>query len=431
MEKIFENKAVLALQRAGERMAGSKFFTGVSGGLMGAMGFMLLGALFQILATLLSMVGLIDEAGAFYQFLITPYNMSMGIISVIASFGIGYVYARVNKMKSPLSSGIVSAVLFMMVAAPAETVVLADGSEITAMNTLSLGGAGLFTAIIIGLLSVKITKFCVDKKWVIKMPDVVPSFLSDSFSALIPLVINVVIFHGLNFLAMTFMGANLPLIIMGILSIPLGAVNSIGGAFLASMFALALWLTGIHGTMVVFIALMPLYIQVITQNGALVAAGGEAVFHPVMLALLNSTVGGTGCTLGLVLLGLRSKSEQIKAVSKAALIPGLFNINEPVAFGMPTVYNPILAIPYIVAPMVITLLGWVGYLTGILKPGYIMMLSLLPLGMAEFLSTLSWTNLVFPFLMIPVSAVIYYPFYKIYERQLVAKETAAKAEAEA
>jgi len=180
-----------------------------------------------------------------------------------------------------------------------------------------------------------------------------------------------------------------------------------------------------------FIAIMPIMMQVLMDNAALVEAGLEPVFHPVMLALVNSTVGGTGCTLGLVLMGLRSKSEQIKAVSKAAIIPGLFNINEPVAFGMPTVYNPILGIPYILAPMVITVLAWIGYATGILVPGYIVVLSLLPLGVAEFFSTLSWTNLVFPYLMIPVSMLIYYPFYKIYERQLIKKEAEAAAIVEA
>lgn len=431
MEKVFESKAVKALQRFGEKIANSKFFMAISGGLMGSMGLILLGAIFQILATVLDLTGIAASGSTVYNILMVPYNMSMGIVSVAVSFGIGFAYSKAHKLTSPMSSGLIAMVLFLMVAAPAETVTLLDGTTKTVLDTTSLGGAGLFSAIIIGMVSVRITKFCLDKKIVIRMPDAVPSFLADSFSALIPLAINVILFHGINTLLGSVLGTTLPLAIAGILSVPFGAVNSMAGALVVSLFAMIFWLLGIHGTMVMFIALMPLLMQVISQNAALVEAGQPAVFHPVMLALVNSTVGGTGCTLGLVLLGLRSKSEQIKAVSKVSLIPGIFNINEPVAFGMPTVYNPVLAIPYILAPIAITLLNWLGYITGFLKPGYIMMLSLMPLGVAEFFGTLSWTNFVFPYLMIPVSMIIYYPFYKIYERQLVIKEAAAKEGAEA
>ena len=428
LEKIFENKAIQWLQRFGEKMASSKLFSAISGGLMCSMGLILVGAVFQITATVLEMFNIITLDSGVYKGLMLPYNMTMGVISIVVSFGIGYTYARTQKMKSPLSSGIIAMVLFLLVSAPAETVTLLDGSEKTVLDTTSLGGIGLFSAIIIALVSVRVTKFCIDKKIVIRLPDAVPSFLADSFSALIPLLFNVVIFHGLNTLLTQSIGVPLPLAIAGILSVPFGAVNSMGGALVVSLFALFFWLLGIHGTMVVFIAIMPLLMQVIENNAQLVAAGGEPLFHPVMLVLLNSTVGGTGCTLGLVLLGLRSKSAQIKAVSKASIIPGIFNINEPVAFGMPTVYNPILGIPYILAPLVITFLAWIGYATGLLKPGFIMMLSLLPIGLSEFFSTLSWTNFIFPYLMIPISMVIYYPFLKIYERQLIAKETAAQAE---
>jgi PTS system cellobiose-specific IIC component len=185
--------------------------------------------------------------------------------------------------------------------------------------------------------------------------------------------------------------------------------------------------------MVVLIPLMPVLIQAIMTNGALVAAGESPVFHPIFLILpgIGGTLGGTGCTIGLVLMGLRSKSAQIKAVSRAGLVPAFFNINEPVAFGMPTVYNPILAIPYVVTPFVTMVLYWVGYSTGFLTPPYIYMMSFMPYGMGEFMVSMSWINLIFPFLLIPVSMLLWLPFYKIYERQLVAKEAAAASEASA
>ncbi|MCL2254433.1 MAG: PTS transporter subunit EIIC, partial [Lachnospiraceae bacterium] len=210
----------------------------------------------------------------------------------------------------------------------------------------------------------------------------------------------------------------------GIFTMIFGAVSSLGGVIFITVAAMILWLLGIHGTSVVFVVCMPLYMQVILENGALVAAGQDPVFHPILLVLLHTAIGGAGGTLGLVILGMRSKSAQIKAVSKAGIVPSLFSINEPVTFGMPIVYNPILAIPYILTPVVVIILYWIGYSTGFLVPPYVLILTFMPIGMVDFFGSLSWTNAIFPFLLIPVSLLMYYPFFKIYEKQLLKKEAA-------
>lgn len=437
MDKFFESKFAKGLQKFGEKLGSNRYLMAISGGLMGTMGLMLVGAFFQIIANLLTIFGATTNDSTLYQFLIAPYNMTMGIISLVAAFGIAYILAKSFKMKA-MPAGIVSVVIFLLVAAPAQTVELSSidpatgvNTTMTVLDTTSLGGVGLFTAIIVGLLTVRITKFCQDKKIVIKMPDVVPQFLADAFSSMIPLLFNVILFHGVNFLLQQFMGVTLPLAITGILSIPFGAITSLGGMIILGIFCLLMWVFGIHGTMIGFIVIMAPMMEAILKNGALVEAGQAPVFAPIMLFGALAMIGGTGNTLGLVILGLRSKSEQIKVVSKAAIVPGLFNINEPVIFGYPIMYNPILAIPYILNPIIVMVLSYFGYTLGILKPGYILLMSLMPIGVSEFLGSMSWTNLVFVFLMIPVTMLIWYPFFKIYERQLVQKEAAIKAEEEA
>lgn len=436
MDKFFESKFAKGLQKVGEKLGSNRYLTAISGGLMGTMGLMLVGAIFQIIANLLVIFSLTSNTSMLYNFLIAPYNMTMGVISVVAAFGIAYVLAKGFGMKA-MQSGVVSMVVFFLVAAPAQVVELSHIDEatgaaatMTVMDTTSLGGVGLFTAIIVGLLTVRVTKFCQDKNIVIKMPDVVPQFLSDAFTSMIPLLFNVLIFHGVNFLLQQFMGVTLPLAITGILSIPFGAITSLGGMIVLGIFCLLMWVFGIHGTMIGYIVIMAPMMQAILGNGALVEAGQEPVFSSVMLFGALAMIGGTGNTLGLVIMGLRSKSEQIKAVSKAAIVPGIFNINEPAIFGYPIMYNPVLAIPYILNPIIVMILSYIGYTTGILKPGYVLLMSLMPIGVNEFLGTMSWTNLVFVFLMIPVTMLIWYPFFKIYERQLVTKEAAARAEAE-
>ena len=429
MEKIYESRFMKGLQNFGIKLSNSKAFSSISKAMMTTMSIILVGAIFQIVATLPTVFKWTTTESAFYQWLMVPYNMTMGMVSLIIAFSLGYNYAKALDMK-PLMNGIVSVLMFLLVAAPAKTVALANNAgTLAALDTSNLGAQGLFVAIIIGIFSVKITRFCEKRHIVIKMPDVVPPFLADSFNVLIPLLLNILIWHGINSLISSAMGVTLPMAIAGILSVPLKALNSVPGMIIISLFATLLWTFGIHGTMVAYIAIVAVMIQNISANAAAVAAGQPPVFYASMLFGAVACCGGTGCTFGLVLLGLRSKSEQMKAISKASLIPGLFGINEPVAFGYPIMYNPILAIPYILTPIVGMALMYIGFMTGFLKPSYILIMSLMPMGVGEFLGTMSWTNALFPFLMIPVSMLINYPFYKAYEHQLVDKEAAARAEA--
>ncbi|NMC29087.1 MAG: PTS sugar transporter subunit IIC [Pelolinea sp.] len=434
MNKLFESKFMKGLQKFGEKLASSKVFSAISKSMMGTMAIILVGAVFQIIATIPTLFGWYTTESAIYKLLYTPYNMTMGILSVFVVFMIGYNYAKSLGMK-PMQNGVVALICFLLVAAPATTVTVADGAtSLTVLNTSNLGAAGLFVAILIGILTVNVTHFCEKKNIVIKMPDVVPSFLSEAFSAMLPLLFNIIIWYGISSVLSLLTGGQmtLPLLITYILSIPLSAINTIPGMFIAVLFACLLWTFGIHGSMVVFIALMAIMIQNISANAAAVAAGNQPQFYATMLTGAMACAGGTGNTLGLVLLGLKSaKSKQLKAVSKAAIVPGIFNINEPVTFGFPIMYNPIMAIPYILTPLITMLVLWLGYAIGFFKPAYVLIMSLLPLFMGEFLGSMAWQNLFIPIVGIVVGLIVYYPFFKVYDKQLVEKEAAAKTDEKA
>ncbi|NMC45761.1 MAG: PTS sugar transporter subunit IIC [Chloroflexi bacterium] len=431
MNKLFENKFMKGLQKFGEKLGSNKAFSSISKSMMGTMAIILVGAIFQIVATIPTLFGWYTTESTIYHILYAPYNMTMGILSVFVVFMIGYNYAKSLAMK-PMQNGFVALICFLIVAAPATTITLADGATtMTVLDTSNLGAAGLFVAIIIGILTVNLTHFCEKKNIVIKMPDVVPAFLSEAFSAMLPLLFNILIWYGvgtaLNLLTQGQM--TLPLLITYILSIPLSAVNTVPGMFITILFACLLWTFGIHGSMVVFIAIMAVMMQNTAANAAAVAAGNPPQFYPTLLFGALACAGGTGNTLGLVLLGLKSaKSKQLKAVSKAAIIPGIFNINEPVTFGFPIMYNPIMAIPYILTPLITMLILWLGYAIGFLKPAYVIILSLMPLFVGEFLGSMAWQNLFIPIVGIVVGLIVYYPFFKVYDKQLVEKEAAAEAE---
>ncbi len=430
MDKLFESKFMKGLQKFGEKLGSNKVFSAISKSMMGTMAIILVGAIFQIVATIPTLFGWFTTESATYKLLYAPYNMTMGLLSIFVVFMIGYNYAKSLGMK-PMQNGIVALICFLVVAAPATTVTLVDGATtMTILDSSNLGAAGLFVAILIGILTVRLTHFCEKKNIVIKMPDVVPSFLSEAFSAMLPLLFNIIVWYGISTLLSTLTGGmmTLPLLITYILSIPLSAINTIPGMFIAVLFACLLWTFGIHGSMVVFIALMAIMIQNISANAAAVAAGNQPQFYATMLTGAMACAGGTGNTFGLVLHGLKSaKSKQLKAVSKAAIVPGIFNINEPVTFGFPIMYNPIMAIPYILTPLITMLILWGGYAIGFFKPAYVMIMSLLPLFMGEFLGSMAWQNLFIPVVGIVVGLVVYYPFFKIYDKQLVEKEAAAEA----
>lgn len=426
IDKLYESKFMQKLQSSGNKLASNKVFSAISSGMMGSMGLIMAGAIFMIIATLLNLFKICEITDPLYVWLTTPYNMTMGVLSAAVAFMVGYSYAKSLNMKAVVN-GIVTMVLFLLVSSPVQTVTLADGSTMNVLDSTYLGGTGLFTALILPIIAIKIIHFCETHNIAIKMPEVVPQFLADSFSSMIPLIINIILWHGLNTLIKSIFTVPLPAAVMGIISIPLSGLVSVPGMFILVFLSLLLWSFGIHGSAVVFIVIMAPMIQYISGNADLVAAGKEPVFSAVALFGVAACCGGTGNVLPLALMCARSKSQQLKAVGKAGLIPAIFNISEPMAFGVPIMYNPVMAIPFILNPLITMPIVYAGYSIGFFKPGYIMFMAVLPVFAQEFLRTMAWQNLFIPVIAFIIGTVIYYPFFKVYERQLCEKEAESEA----
>ena len=121
-------------------------------------------------------------------------------------------------------------------------------------------------------------------------------------------------------------------------------------------------------------------------------------------------------------MGLKAKSKQIRAVAKASVVPGWFGINEPVAFGMPIMYNPILCIPYVLNPLVVMVLYIIGYESGIIIPAWISISTLMPMGFGAYFGTLNIMNAVWVYLMLIPVALIWFPFFKVADAQALKEE---------
>lgn len=316
MEKLFESKFMIKLQDFGQNLGRNKFLSALQAAMMSLMGVIMVGAISQIICAVggETLLNLFTSDSKIYSIIYLPYQFTMNSLSlwVVALFA--FNYAKNLKMKSPIMNAIDALVCFLLVAGA----LIVNEVGVTSIDMTYLGAQGMFIGFIVVFISVHIEKFCADRDIRIKMPDVVPQFLQDGFSSILPLLFSVILF--LIVAAAVSIGSggtyNVCSGFMALLGAPLNALTSVPGMFIICIFAALLWCFGIHGTMILVPIIMPLGIQAAVSNAALHEAGKPLIFYPVVLFGALACCGGTGNTLPIALLGLRSKSKQINAVSK-------------------------------------------------------------------------------------------------------------------
>ncbi len=436
--KIDKLQKVLA--PIGEKLGKQRHLSAISSGIMMVAPITLISAFINLIANPPVTEELISNGGIWallapwfnfatthYDTIMVPYNMTIGLFALIAVFGISYRLAQSYQMKSPESVSLIAIIMFLLTAAPAHV----GGDGITVLNFSNLGSAGLFGAMIVGLVSCELTRFVIDHKWTIKMPSSVPPMVQDSFTAIIPALINLVVWYTLSLVCQVYANCLLPELITNVLT-PLFnfALNPVTIVLLVT-FGNLLWLFGIHGTSVVYSILMPVLMQNMSANAEAYLEGGYSALtlYPSSM-LMWMGIGATGCTLGLVVLMCRSKAPQLKTLGRLALIPNWCGVNEPVIFGTPIVLNPILGIPFLLVPIIVGVLAYALTAAGVLQIGHVVLWTMLPLGMQNFLMTGSWINSVAEYIFMALSALIYYPFFKVYEKQLLNEAEIAKVEEE-
>jgi PTS system cellobiose-specific IIC component len=263
------------------------------------------------------------------------------------------------------------------------------------------------------------------------MPDGVPPTVAKSFTAIIPGFIVIVSVWVIRLLVENFTHfENVHTIVAKLLQQPLTNVGtSLVGTIFVFLLINLLWAIGLHGSTIVGSVMLPIWLQLTSENAAAYAAGlpvdniVTAEFRYLIF------IGGSGATLGLVLaMFFFSKSKQLKQMGRLAIGPGLFNINEPLIFGMPIVLNPIILIPFLITPVISVLItylsmyyGWVASPIGVLPPGT------MPILIGGYLMTGSVSGIVLQLILFAVSFVIYFPFFKIMDNQKYKEEQKALA----
>lgn len=350
-----------------------------------------------------------------------PLNQVNGatfsIIAIVAVMGVAYQYAK-NEKVEPFASAVIGLSSLMILT---RSSVVSEGKIV--LNVIPkdwTGGQGMIAAIVIGLLVGFVYSELVKHKIIIKMPEQVPSGVANSFAALIPAFIILTVSFGVYALIHFIWKTTLIEGVYTLIQTPLqGLTDSVWGILAYCFIATFFWWFGVHGGTIVTSIFYPILLANLTTNQKIVEAGktltmanGAHIFTDQFTAILINMT-GTGATIGLALyMLLFAKSAQTKQLGKLAIVPSIFNINEPIIYGAPIVMNPFLFIPFVVTPIVIGLSMYFLMYTGILPLfSGVTVPWTTPAIISGFLLG-GWRMALAQVGIIVLSCVIYFPFIK-------------------
>lgn len=390
-----------------------KHLQAVKDGIVGIVPIIIIGSFCLVPTGIGNMLGggISEWVNAHNSVLTLPTYFTTNIMSVYAALFIANSLAKSYSIKNVLVGP--SAVVVHLILS---VTISEEGNWVVSY----LGAEGLFVAIIAGLFVVEVLRFCSRNHLTIQMPESVPPMVADSFSILIPLVIEVIAAVGVA----TLCGDTVfPQVIMNILAPAISSMDSLPAVMIIIFITQILWVFGLHGAAITSSVWAPFAIANASANAAAVAAS-QAPTHVFTFGFYYGflQVSGSGMTLGLVILMMMSKAKSLKSIGRLGFVPSLFGVNEPIIFGVPLIMNPFLMIPFVVGPVVIAGLNYLAMSSGLVglplweSPGF------LPPGFQAFLLTLDWKAAVMAVLNVVLMTVFYYPFFKMMEANELKKE---------
>lgn len=350
---------------------------------------------------------------------------TMGIMSVFVVFGIGYYLSKSYQVEAVFGGAIalVSFLLLTPFIIQSET-----GDAITGVIPVDrLGAKGMFLGMITAFLSGEIYRRIVQKNLTIKMPAGVPPAVAKSFAALIPAFITLTVFLLINVMVTLFFKTNMHDVIYHAIQAPLvGLGSGIIPTLIAVFFIQILWFFGLHGQIIINSVMDPIWNTLQVENLSAYTAGKEIphIISKPFMEIYTVGMGGTGMTLAIVFtILIFMKSRQMKQVSKLGLAPGIFNVNEPIIFGLPIVMNPIIIVPWVLARMVVTLVTYLAMSAGLVPPPTgVTVPWTVPLFINGIMATNSIMGGVMQLINLLIVFVIWFPFLKAMDKLNLAKE---------
>ena len=424
MEKLMENVDKLAgpMTKFGQ----IPFIRAVTNGMVGSIGITMIGSLFLILFLLSSDGGLTESALLPFMRpiagdLVLVTSLSMGIMAVYMSIAMGSEYAQIRGLnKTTGAVGTFFAFILLNYNAVYDTTV---GG---ALPIGFWGGAGVVTAIIAAAITINVIDFCYKRNLRIKLPDSVPPAIADSFSAIIPYFIIALITWG----ARTIIGINVPELIGDVLLPIFAGADNIFVYSLAYFLVSLFWMFGLHGDNIVNSVVGPLADIWMIENVNAFEAGRD-IPH-VWTPILNRVSMWVSTCWPILFYMFRSskKLPHLKPLAAISFPPAIFSIIEPMMFGLPIILNPFLFIPFILAHTLTAALTYFATQIGFMGRMYVHLPWATPAPILGFLATGgSIGGFLIVIINFIIGLIIFYPFWKAYEKselKRIAEEEAIK-----
>ncbi len=358
-------------------------------------------------------------AGGNTAILMTPYYLTIGIISIYAVCGVSYMLAKHYKMDG--LNNMISALLVYL------TISGAVDLETTTLSISRLGAGYMFAAMIVGILVVEITRFFDQHNIKIKLPDSVPPNVAGPFNVLLALGFNVVFFSIINALLTSLTGGGIPDLIYTIFTPLMNATGSLPSILILNFLSALFWFFGIHGNNMMSAVVTPITTMALAANAEAVAAGNPMPY--IYSGAIATVFGGwlVGNNAMNIWLLLFAKSPRTKSLSKVAAIPAFFNIAEPYVFGLPEVLNLYYFIPAIICQTLNISIYYFLASANIVGRAYISLPFTTPAVLQAFLATGgNVPTAILAVCLLLLDMVIFTPFLKAYDNSLL-KEEASKA----
>lgn len=374
------------------------YIRAISQGMMGIMPVSLIGGICGILGAM-----------PFPDVLKNGLNlMALMTASVISLYVVASVSGALAKIKEQdtVSTIILSILMFLLV-----TPFTKDDKGVLALSTGCLGNKGMFLAIIVGLLAPQIYYFFLQGKlFKIKFPDSVPETIKQMFNSIIPYLVTVLIFVGINLSFSQTSFGNIHDLVYSLLQAPLANLgNSIWSVYALVLLAELFWFFGIHGSMVTNVFLTALFSTQATANLEALASG-QPIPYIISTSFIGAFKGPRALALAIVLLFF-CKSRHFKSVGKLSIIPSFFSISEPMKFGIPMVMNPYLLIPMSLAPVVSIAIAYGATLIGFMNPVSANVVQIIPPVISGVMAA-GWQGAVVQIIQLVAVIALYLPFVK-------------------
>ena len=380
------------------------YLSAVRAGMVAVVPLTIIGGLFLVI-THLPLPGWEQRIAAWRPVLEVPVTATFGLLAVFVCFAIGYDLGRRLDLEAAVSASMATVVFLLIQLQPKDQ----------SLGMAGLGSAGLFTAIIIALTAVRVQRFFRDRNLVIRLPASVPVVVAESFLSLVPLGFLVVLFWLLRFVA----GLDLNLLAQTAFSPLVFALNTLPGILGYAFLVTLLWSVGINGDNALDAIVAPIFLQYLAANVTATAQG-----QPLPYITANGffstfvNVGGTGATLALALLLLNSRDPGFRKISRLSLPTQVFQINEPIFFGIPIVLNPVFMVPYVLSALLLTACTYLLMHAGLVAKPFVNVPWTTPPVIGHYLVTGGdWRAALWGVCSIALAMLVYLPFVRLAERR--------------